>query len=172
MTHRDFGGVTVFELTPWDDRPPAPAPERPPISRGGVSATTSHNPGELVYAFDGDLGTRWLSGQRQTGNEEIIIYLDQPTDVSHLRVTAGRSSHGDYPRHLVIDSTADGRTWKTLHSGRSFERLLHGAVAVDGISFMDFPLPPNTSRLIRLRQTGSTPRFYWSFHELELWARD
>ncbi|MXY23776.1 MAG: hypothetical protein F4Y45_04535 [Acidobacteria bacterium] len=172
VTHRDFGGVTVFELTPWDDRPPAPAPERPPISRGGVSATTSHNPGELVYAFDGDLGTRWLSGQRQTGNEEIIIYLDQPTDVSHLRVTAGRSSHGDYPRHLVIDSTADGRTWKTLHSGRSFERLLHGAVAVDGISFMDFPLPPNTSRLIRLRQTGSTPRFYWSFHELELWARD
>ena len=172
VTNRDFGGVTVFELAPWDGMPPAPAPERPPISRAGLSATTSHNPGELVYAFDGDLGTRWLSNRPQAGNEEIIIYLEQPTDVSHLRVTADRPSHGDYPRHLVIDSTVDGRTWKTLYSGGSFERLLLGAVPVDRFSFMDFPLPPNTSRLIRLRQTGRTPTFYWSFHELELWERE
>ena len=91
--------MTVFELSPWDEAPPAGAPERPPI-RTGLAASTSHNPRELVYAFDGDLGTRWLS------------------------------------------------------------------------NFMDFPLPPNTSRLIRLRQTGSTPMFYWSFHELELWERE
>ena len=126
----------------------------------------------MVYAFDGDLGTRWLSNQLQAGNEEIIIYLDEPTDVSHLRLTAGRFSHGDYPRHLLIESSADARTWDTLHSGRGFERLLLGAVPVDRFSFMDFPLPPNTSRLIRLRQTGSTPMFYWSFHELELWERE
>ena len=168
VTTRDFDGVTVFELSPWDKAPPARAPERPPI-RGGLSGTTSHNPGELVYAFDGDIETRWLSNRAQRGNEEILIHLDQPADVSHLRLTAGLSSHGDYPRHLVIDSSADGRTWRTLHSGRGFERLLLGAVPVDDISFMDFPLPPNTSGLIRLRQTGSTPRFYWSFHELELW---
>lgn len=172
VTTRDFDGVTVFELPPWDGPPPATAPERHPISRAGRSATTSHNPGELVYAFDGDLGTRWLSNQPQSGNEEIIIQLDQPTDVSHLRLTAGRTSHGDYPRHLVIDSSADGRTWETLYSGRGFERLLIGAVPVEDISFMDFPLPPNTSRLIRLRQTGSTPMFYWSMHEIDLWARE
>ncbi len=168
---RDFGGVTVFELSPWDNPPPATPPERPAIG-GGLSGTASHNPGELVYAFDDDLGTRWLSNQPQRGNEEILIHLDQPTDVSHLRLTAGRSSHRDYPRHLVIDSTADGRTWNTLYSGSSFERLLLGALPVDRFSFMDFPLPPNTSRLIRLRQTGSTPTFYWSFHELELWERE
>ena len=63
------------------------------------------------------------------------------------------------PRHLVIVSSADGRTWETLHSGRGFERLLLGAVPIDGVSFMNLPLPPNTSRLIRLRQTGSTPMF-------------
>ena len=171
VTTRDFGGVTVFELSPWDEGPPAGAPERPPI-RTGLAASTSHNPRELVYAFDGDLGTRWLSNQPQAGNEEVIIYLDEPTDVSHLRLTAGRFSHGDYPRHLLIESSADGRTWETLHSGRGFERLLLGAVPVDRFSFMDFPLPPNTSRLIRLRQTGSTPMFYWSFHELELWERE
>ena len=170
-TTRDFGGVTVFELQPWDEAPPAGAPERPPI-RTGLAASTSHNPRELVYAFDGDLGTRWLSNQPQAGNEEIIIYLDEPTDVSHLRLTAGRFSHGDYPRHLLIESSADGRTWETLHGGRGFERLLLGAIPVDRFSFMDFPLPPNTSRLIRLRQTGSTPMFYWSFHELELWERE
>ena len=171
VTTRDFDGVTVFELSPWDGPLPASAPERPPL-RTGLAGSTSHNPGELVYAFDGDLGTRWLSNQPQRGNEEIVIQLDQPTDVAHLRLTADRSSHGDYPRHLIIDSSADGQTWTTLHSGRGFERLLVGAVPVDDISFMDFPLPPNTSRLIRLRQTGSTPRFYWSFHELELWERE
>ena len=107
--------------------------------------------------------------QPQAGNESITIQLDQPTDVSHLRLTVGRLS---YPRHLIIESTADGRTWETLHSGRGFERLLPGAVPVDRLSFMDFPLPPNTSRLIRLRQTGSTPMFYWSMHEIELWSRE
>ena len=171
VTDRDFDGVTVFELLPWDEAPPTSAPERPPISRAGLSATTSHNPGELVYAFDGDLGTRWLSNRPQAGNEEIIIYLDEQTDVSHLRLTAGRVSHGDYPRHLLIESSADGRTWDTLHSGRGFERLLLGAIPVDRFSFMDFPLPPNTSRLMRLRQIGNTPTFYWSFHEVELWER-
>ena len=171
VTTRDFDGVTVFELPPWDGPTPAPAPERPPISER-LSGTTSHNPGELVYAFDGDLGTRWLSNQPQAGNEEITIYLDQPTDVSHLRLTVGRLSFGDYPRHLVIGSSTDGQTWETLHSGRGFEYLLPGALPVDRISFIDFPLPPNTSRVIRLRQTGSTPMFYWSMHDIELWARE
>ena len=171
VTVRDFDGVTAFELPPWEGATSAlvAAPERPAISRSRLSGATSHNPGELVYAFDGDLGTRWLSNQPQEGNEQIIIHLDQPTDVSHLRLTAGRLSFGDYPRRLVIESSADGRTWQTLYSGRGFERLLIGAVPVEDVSFMDFPLPPNTSRLIRLRQTGSTPTFYWSMHEIDLW---
>ena len=172
VTTRDFGGATVFELPPWDDAPPASAPEQPPISRSGLAASTSHSPHELIYAFDGDTETRWLSGHPQAGNESITIQLDQPTDISHLRLTVGRLSFGDYPRHLVIESTADGRTWETLHSGRGFERLLLGAVPIDRVSFMNFPLPPNTSRLIRLRQISSTPMFYWSFHEVELWKRE
>ena len=172
VTTRDFGGATVFELPTWDGVPSASAPERSPISRSGLAASTSHRPDELIYAFDGDTSTRWLSGRPQTGNESITIQLDQPTDVSHLRLTVGRLSFGDYARHLIIESTADGRTWETLHNGRGFERLLLGAVPVDRFSFMDFPLPPNESRLIRLRQTGNTPMFYWSFHEVELWERE
>ena len=172
VTTRDFDGVTVFELPPWDGALPASAPERRPMSRWGLSASTSHRPEELIYAFDGDTATRWLSGQPQAGNEWITIQLDEPTDVSHLRITVGRLSFGDYPRHLIIESSADGRTWETLHSAGGFEYLLPGAVPVEGVSLMDFPLPPNTSRLIRLRQTGTTPMFYWSFHELELWERD
>ena len=172
VTTRDFRGATVFELPPWDGAPSASAPERPPMSRSGLTAATSHSPDELIYAFDGDTETRWLSGRPQAGYESITIQLDNPTDVSHIRLTVGRFSFGDYPRHLIIESTANGQTWETLHSGRGFERLLLGAVPVDGVSFMDFPLPPNTSRLIRLRQTGSTPMFYWSFHEVELWERE
>ena len=172
VTSRNFGETTVFELPPWDGAPPASAPERPPVSRSGLAASTSHSPDELIYAFDGDTETRWLSGRPQAGNELITIQLDQPTDISHIRLTVGRLSFGDYPRHLIIESTADGRTWETLHSGRGFERLLPGAVPVDDVAFMDFPLPPNTSRLIRLRQTGSTPMFYWSMHEIELWERE
>ena len=57
----------------------------------------------MIYAFDGDTSTRWLSGRPQAGNELITIQLDQPTDVSHLRLTVGRLSFGDYPRHLVIE---------------------------------------------------------------------
>ncbi len=139
VTTRDFGRATVLELPPWDGAPPASAPERPPMSRSGLAAATSHSPDELIYAFDSDTETRWLSGRPQAGNESITIQFDQPTDISHLRLTVGRFSFGDYPRHSVIESTADGRTWETLYSGRGFERLLPGAVPVDRFSFMDFP---------------------------------
>ena len=173
VTSRSFGDTTVFELPPWDGTTPESAPTRSPIPRSGLAASTSHRANELIYAFDGDTSTRWLSGRPQAGNESITIQFDQPTDVSHLRLTVGRLSFGDYPRHL--DHRVDRR--------RS-ERGRH-CTAVAGSSgccsapcrstaspSWIFPLPPNTSRLIRLRQISSTPLFYWSFHEVELWERE
>jgi len=32
-------------------------------------------------------------------------------------------------------------------------------------------LPPNTTRVLRLRTTGETRVWYWSVHELRLWIR-
>ena len=158
VTTRDFGGVTVFELSPWDEAPPAGAPERPPI-RTGLAASTSHNPR--------DWSTRSTEISGRAGS--AISRTRSP----HLsRRTDRRLSPSDgWPFQTALPQTPAHRVSVGDASQRA-RLLLLGAVPVDRFSFMDFPLPPNTSRLIRLRQTGSTPMFYWSFHELELWERE
>jgi len=36
---------------------------------------------------------------------------------------------------------------------------------------IDLVLPPNTTRVLRLRTTGETRVWYWSVHELRVWTR-
>lgn len=85
---------------------------------------------------------------------------------------AGRRDLVDYPHHLVIEGNEDAESFDELHATRGFPRMIAGfrRAEAGGVP-LDFALPPNRSRVIRLRQTGSDPRFYWSIHEVSVWER-
>lgn len=166
-----FGRIVVVELLPWNEQPVGEPPQSSPISIDPSWARASHAPQRIPYAFDGDEDTRWLTERPQSGDEWVSVQFDTPMDVAHIRLWMARRSFGDYPRGLRVEVSGDGSTFEEAYHGRGFPGLLLGAVQSAYYAPIDVALPPNRSRVIRLRQTGRTPTFYWSIHELQLWER-
>jgi hypothetical protein len=135
------------------------------------TASASHNPDGLPRAFDGDRGTRWFTGERQRGREWIELRFGSALDVARVRLEMDRRSNGDYPRGLVTEGSEDGRTWRTLFEGGILPRLGVSIAREPRTPAIDLALPPNTTRVLRLRTTGETRVWYWSVHELRVWTR-
>ena len=176
LNWRGFGRTVAIELVPWnaewDELPRESPPATGLLTSSRFQIATTHAPDRLDAAVDSDFHSRWLSSRPQSGEERVRIQFDQPTDVAHVRLWMGPVSFLDYPRYLVIESSGDGRAFRELYRGRGFPRLLLGVLEGKPFAPMDFALPQNASRVIRLRQTGRDATFYWSIHEFELWERE
>jgi mono/diheme cytochrome c family protein len=117
--------------------------------------TASSNPREAPLAIDGKPGTRYESGAHQKGGEWYQVQLPAETLVSGVYLTEGRAS-SDFPRKLRVDVSNDGNAWQTaVTDSRS------GAA-------QEIAFPPVKTRFIRLVQTGSDSKYYWSISELQL----
>ena len=121
-------------------------------------------------AVDGDRDTRWLTGDRQRGNEWIEIRLDGPQDVRLVKLGMRNRSMGDYPRGLVVESVDGQGVVHQLYWGGVVAQLLRGLVRDGQWITVSIPLPPNQTHILRFRQTRNTRRWYWSIHELSLWT--
>jgi hypothetical protein len=180
-SHAAFGAVSVFTLAPFDDTErPDLAPGREPaavkddavreIPPARFSASASHATDRLPFAFDHDLDTRWLTGERQNGSEWVELTLDRPVDVARLRFLTSSRSVGDYPRSLIVEALSDdGRAASSLFAGPVVFQLGMGFVRDPQRGPIDVWLRPNHTRRIRLRQTGTTRRWFWSIDELSVW---
>lgn len=166
----EFGETRVFWLAEWNE--PSGREDdnirELPISISQV--TTSHRNDRLSMAVDGDRDTRWLTGDRQRGNEWIEIRLDGPQDVRLVKLGMRNRSMGDYPRGLVVESLDAQGVAHQLYRGGVVAQLLQGLVQDPRWITVDIPLPPNRTNILRLRQTRRTRTWYWSIHELSLWT--
>ena len=168
IARRTFGETIVASLAPLEL--PAPPTGTTAIPPSTVSARASHGAERLPLLFDGDLDTRWLSGGRQSGNEWLELDLAGEHDVAALRIQVGERSFGDYPRELAIEAVEDsGR--RTLFRGSVLPHFARALIVRSDYPVMEIVLPPNRARMLRVRQLGSTGRFFWSIHELQLLAR-
>jgi hypothetical protein len=164
-----LGPVTVLEL-----RPPAgnvqPAPAGSEIPQTSLQLSASHNTGALAAMVDANDATRWLSGSRQDGSEWIQIGFDRSRRPARLRLVMDRRSFGDYPRRLEIEASVDGRTFTPVFAGSVVTPLALSLIEQPVRPRIDLALPAIEATMLRLRQTGATPRqWYWSVHEIRLW---
>jgi hypothetical protein len=165
--------IVVFRLND-----PSPLPPAAPPRTGGVRleptefrATASDAGDRLSRMFDGDGETRWLTGRPQNGDEWIRLEFDRPLDITHIELQTAARSFGDYPRALRIESTAADGTTTVLAEGAML--IAHGrALAAGGaMPVLDIALPAAQTRVLTIRQTGRTRRWFWSVHELAIYAR-
>jgi hypothetical protein len=112
----------------------------------------------LPNVVDGDPATRWDSGRPQQGGEWLQLELPAAVLLGDLWLDTTRSAN-DYPRGLTVLHSLDGETFEPARIRQHGTARLH--VMFD---------PPVRSRFLRLEQTGRHEQFYWSIHELELWA--
>lgn len=167
-----FEGVVAVEL-----REPLPPPDtaRDPRARElrppAFTVHTSHNEPDVGKAVDGDASTRWASGAPQGSGEAITLVFADPADVAHLRLELGARSLGDYPRGLVVETSADGEAWQTVWSEDVLTRLGVSLVREPRTPGIDIRLPTTRAGRLRLRTMGTTRAWFWSIHELRVWVR-
>jgi 4-amino-4-deoxy-L-arabinose transferase-like glycosyltransferase len=140
------------------------------LNPSGWQATSNYNNGEARRAIDGKLQTRWSSGAPQVRGMLFRVDLGRLEKVTRLRIRLG-NSYRDYPRGMEVYFSQDGRLW-------SQAALLNEPLYWDGECLLKYRNPGETdiifrevqARFIEIRQTETHPIFYWSIHELELFA--
>lgn len=122
------------------------------VDRTGWSATASA--GSAAAAIDGSRSNRWTTNANQAGTEWLRIDLGANSLFNRLSID-NSANVGQYPRNVVVETSADGATWMSVAS-------LPG---VDGVTTIKFA--PQVARYVRVSQT-STAGALWSVGELNL----
>jgi hypothetical protein len=167
-----FGDVWAWRLTPNSARRQSQTlgGELRPIDPRTLQLHASIENGRLPLMVDGDVGTRWMTGQPQTGNEWIEIRFDHPTNVARLRLETAPRGLRDYPRLLTIESIDAAGAAQTLFSGTVVADMIEAIAEDEQRAPIEFPFHDNHSAALRLRQTG-TSQSWWSVFEVALWER-
>ena len=166
-----FGTTALLVL-----RPAAPTmssrPSDPQLSLSSCDTTASHNPLAISRASDGEIGSRWLTGTPQRGDEWFQVRCPSTRVLTGLEFLVDWRSLSDYPRRLAIDVSADGVSFTPLWEGGVVAELAVSLARTDRPAAIRIALPPAPFRAVRLRQTGQTPRnWFWSIDELQLRGR-
>ncbi|MCB0358009.1 MAG: discoidin domain-containing protein [Bdellovibrionales bacterium] len=117
---------------------------------------------------DGDLGTRWGSGEPQHPDMEIEVSLPQPTELTGVDIDHGFWT-SDYARALTIELVRpDGSSCAVLETRRN--------PSVEYVAgeqrFLSLTFPPVLTSAVRLIQRGEHPILDWSVAELTLFGSE
>jgi hypothetical protein len=130
----------------------------------------SHQEDRLPLVVDGNLDTRWMTSERQSGTEWIEVRLPQPTHVGRLEIFGAGRTLLDYPRQLRIDAVDAADTPHTLFDDGVLDRYVESVAFNDLHPSIRVDLPANRTVSLRIRQTGRGAR-WWSIHELKIWEQ-
>ena len=124
------------------------------LKNSKLEPSASHGVGSVGFAIDGNIETRWSTGEHQHDGMWFVLDLGWENWVSGL-VLDTTPSAGDYPRgYAVYVANNLDNMGAPVATGK-------GTEAVTEISFK-----PVAGRFIKIIQTGSTNDPWWSIHEL------
>lgn len=123
--------------------------------RSGWKLSASHKGGDAKNAIDGNLSTRYTTGESMQPGMWFQIELPEVSDVAGLILDAARSRN-DYPRGCEIELSTDGKNWSKPIKKKE-EKVSRVAV--------EFPKQP--AKFIKITQTGQH-RLFWSIHDLQV----
>jgi len=147
----------VFEI-PAQSAPPDLGPAQPIV---GVRA--NDGPDRLIA--DGDAVTYWADGPQRPG-QWVLADLGQARDVAGVTMAFGESA-GDFPRHLIIDTSTNGLDWIPAWEGTAAAAAYRSAVLQPLQSRAQFPFTTRLARFVRLRQTAMHKNL-WRIHDLQI----
>jgi hypothetical protein len=100
----------------------------------------------------------------------VDLTFDVPRDVSRVRLDVPRDRPYEYPRALKVESWTDDGVVRLLQQGPMLPAVLASLKRGSRAISIEIELPPNTTRRLRLTQTGAS-RQRWSIAEVVLWER-
>jgi hypothetical protein len=128
------------------------------LNRAGwvASASSTESGGSPANALDGNLSTRWSTGQTQTDGQWYEVDMGA-TNTFYELVLDAASSASDYPRGYQVNVSNDGTNWGSpVATGAGTSALT------------TIPIPSQIARFIRVTQTGSVSGLWWSIAEFNV----
>jgi hypothetical protein len=168
---RYFTGTWAWRLSPPRSARRPPGGTLVPLAPGAFAIMASALPERLPAAFDGDLRTRWFTGAPQTGREWLRVEFARELDLGRIVFDMDHVGVGDYPRTLSVESEAGDGVRRTLFAGPIVAHLIEGMATTPGHAPVILDLPPNTTRVLWIRQLGLTRTWYWGINEMALFRR-
>ena len=125
------------------------------LDRSNWVMYASSNSGITLNATDGNDNTRWTTQTDKRPGQYFEIDLQTRQRFSSIDLdTSG--SRNDFPNEYNVLVSNDGNNFNSVASGNS-------SSAVTSISFSE-----QNARYIRIEQDGSSDRYWWSIHELNV----
>ena len=153
ITKEDIAGVrklTSARSTPWT------LTELAIFNPKEWKLSASHGNRETPAAIDGNIKTRYSTGQPQKPG--MWFQIEFPEAIPVRKITLDTTpSKSDWPQKYELIYSADGTTWS--------EPILR-AVGDHPITTMRFD--PVQAKKLRITQTGSKSGLFWSIHELKV----
>jgi len=125
------------------------------LDRSKWVVSANANSGDAHLAINDNLETRWCTKAPQSAGNQFIIDLGAVQTFNTIVLDAGKSRN-DYPRGYRIHVSENGVDYPI--------GIAWGAGEV--ITTITFA--PQTARFIRITQTGSDEKFFWSIHEVNV----
>ena len=167
---REWPGVWAWRLKDLQVATPDSREGLRSLDPRSLAVRASGHEDRVPLMFDGDIDTRWISGDPQDGGEWIEIRFPHETDVARVRFETTPRSVTDYPRRLMLISADGTGAVRTLFEGAVVDRFI-SALATDELSApVVIDLPRNRTGTLRIQQAGHGTN-WWSVHELGLWER-
>jgi F5/8 type C domain len=132
----------------------------PRLDRTGWSATASTPASAAVpvaAALDGDVFTRWATGQAQTTGQTFMLDMKKNYRFDRVVIEAG-PNRDDYPRGFEISTSTDGTNWRQVAIGAQIDATT------------DVTFGKQTARYVRIEQTGSAAANWWSIAEINVFG--
>lgn len=140
------------------------------ISPNSWRFQTNYNPGNAHLAADGKLSTRWTTNRPQLPGAYLQIDFGKLEKVARVRVLTGDSVN-DFPRGYSIRYSLDGKAWTSLDATLSPVSLYWtGETLLKDSRDLDFTIPSTPMRYLQIINTGSDEHYFWSIHEIEVFA--
>lgn len=118
---------------------------------------------DVQLAFDNDPATRWTTGRRMLPGDSFTLDLGTSRRIAKV-VLDSKASSSDYPQGYRIELSDDGSSWKTAAKATAEQASAQQSTGVLTITF-----PEQSTRFVRIVQTGESMSWFWSIHELGLY---
>ncbi|MUG88214.1 coagulation factor 5/8 type domain protein [Paenibacillus timonensis] len=125
------------------------------LDRSGWTVTASTY-ADLSALFDDNLGSRWTSGAGQSPDQWIQIDLGGERHFSRLSMDSGGSDN-DYARSFQVLLSEDGESWTTVSEDVGTSKQIVTT------------FPQQSARYVKILQTSTTPEWWWSIAEINLY---
>ncbi len=157
----DIGEAGCFEIGPQWPLKRLYGQRMRPLDRTLWKISVSHNSSASSQMADGNGATRWTSDTKQSAGQWIEIDLGGQFLVNVVDLDS-IASRNDSPVDWLVETSSDGRSWSVVSDSQGRT----GDVQTAEVTRIKFP--PAAFRHLRVTQTGSSPSYYWSVHELHI----